>query len=244
MHLYGQMADMDAILAIAKRHGLVVIEDACQAHGAEYKGQRAGSMGLSGCFSFYPGQEPRRLRRRRHRRHQRRRRSAKTIRMLRDWGQEKRYHHVLKGFNYRMDGIQGAVLGVKLPYLEKWTELRRSARARRTVSTCKSAGVGVAAGSRQPPPRVSHLRGPHRPNATACRAHSRRRASPPACTIPSRCTCSRRTLDLGYKAGDFPESERAANEVLSLPMFPEMPTESVRMVADAVRAAALAGTRS
>src|SRR5690606_12658017 len=124
VHLYGQMAEMDAIMEIAERHGLPVIEDACQAHGAEYRGRRAGSVGLSGCFSFYPGKnlgacgeggmvvtsDDEQMR---------------QIRMLRDWGQERRYHHVLKGFNYRMDGIQGAVLRVKLRYLEDWTEARR-----------------------------------------------------------------------------------------------------------------------
>ncbi len=117
VHLYGQCADMDPILAIAKRHGLIVIEDACQAHGAEYKGRRAGSMGDMGCFSFYPGKNlgaygeagmvttdnPE---------------FARTIRMLRDWGAEKKYHHVLKGYNFRMEGIQGAVLRVKLRHLE------------------------------------------------------------------------------------------------------------------------------
>ncbi|RIK25859.1 MAG: erythromycin biosynthesis sensory transduction protein eryC1, partial [Chloroflexi bacterium] len=129
VHLYGQPADMDPILAIARRHGLVVIEDACQAHGAEYKGRRAGSMGDIGCFSFYPGKNlgaygeggaittnnPDYLR---------------TIRMLRDWGAEQKYHHILKGYNYRMDGIQGAILRVKLRYLEKWTESRRALAAR------------------------------------------------------------------------------------------------------------------
>ena len=128
VHLYGQTADMDPILGIAKRHGLVVIEDACQAHGAEYKGRRAGSMGHMGCFSFYPGknlgaygegglvttQDPE---------------FARTIRMLRDWGAEKKYQHVLKGYNFRMEGIQGAVLRVKLRYLEGWTESRRRAAA-------------------------------------------------------------------------------------------------------------------
>ena len=128
VHLYGQCADMDPILEIAKRHGLVVIEDACQAHGAEYKGRRAGSMGDMGCFSFYPGKNlgaygeagmvttdnPE---------------FARTIRMLRDWGAEKKYHHVLKGYNFRMEGIQGAVLRVKLRYLEGWTEGRRTAAA-------------------------------------------------------------------------------------------------------------------
>ena len=119
---------MDPILEIARRRGLIVIEDACQAHGAEYKGRRAGSMGDMGCFSFYPGKNlgaygeagmvvTDDLT------------YATTIRMLRDWGAEKKYHHVLKGYNFRMEGIQGAVLRVKLRYLEAWTEGRRTAAA-------------------------------------------------------------------------------------------------------------------
>ncbi len=118
VHLHGQTADMDPILEIAKRHQIVVIEDAAQAHGAEYKGRRAGSLGDMACFSFYPGKNlgacgeagmvvtdnPD---------------YERTLRMLRDWGAEKKYHHVLKGYNYRMEGIQGAVLRVKLQYLEK-----------------------------------------------------------------------------------------------------------------------------
>ncbi|MGZ9173515.1 MAG: DegT/DnrJ/EryC1/StrS family aminotransferase, partial [Candidatus Binatia bacterium] len=129
VHLYGQPADMDPILSIAKAHGLVVIEDAAQAHGAEYKGRRAGSMGEMSCFSFYPGKnlgacgeggmvvtkDPE---------------LTRTLRMLRDWGAERKYEHVLKGYNYRMEGIQGAVLRVKLRHLETWTEARRAAAAR------------------------------------------------------------------------------------------------------------------
>src|SRR4029079_12684374 len=128
VHLYGQCADMDPILAIAKKHNLVVIEDACQAHGAEYKGRRAGSMGDMGAFSFYPGKNlgaygegglvstsnPE---------------FNRTIRMLRAWGAEKKDQHVLKAYNSRMEGIQGAVLRVKLKYLEGWTEQRRAAAA-------------------------------------------------------------------------------------------------------------------
>src|SRR5438045_4213362 len=124
VHLFGQPADMDPILEIAKRHNLIVIEDAAQAHGAEYKGRRAGSMGQLACFSFYPGKnlgafgeggavvtnDPS---------------YTRTVRMLRDWGAEKRYHHVLKGYNYRLEGIQGAVLGVKLRHIEEWTRLRQ-----------------------------------------------------------------------------------------------------------------------
>ena len=121
VHLYGNPADMDPILEIARRHNLVVIEDAAQAHAAEYRGRRCGSIGDMGCFSFYPGKNlgaygegglvttnnPE---------------FARNIRMLRDWGAEKKYEHVLKGFNYRMEGIQGAILRVKLKYLEQWTE--------------------------------------------------------------------------------------------------------------------------
>src|SRR5204863_7618830 len=125
VHLYGQPADMDPILDIARRHGLVVIEDACQAHGARYKGRRVGSLGLDGAFSFYPGKnlgacgeggmavtnDPER---------------ARTMRMLRDWGQDRKYHHALKGFNYRMEGLQGSILRVKLRHLDAWTEARRA----------------------------------------------------------------------------------------------------------------------
>ena len=125
VHLYGQMADMAPILAIAQKHGIAVIEDACQAHGATYGADRAGSMGLSGCFSFYPGKnlgacgeggivvtnDAA---------------QAHRMRMLRDWGQEQRYHHTMKGFNYRMDGIQGAILRVKLRHLAAWTDARRA----------------------------------------------------------------------------------------------------------------------
>src|SRR5215470_15400267 len=125
VHLHGLMADMDPIMEIGRRRGLVVIEDAAQAHGAEYKGRRAGSVGDLGCFSFYPGKnlgaygeggmvvtdqgE-----------------FARRISLLRDWGQEAKYDHVVAGYNYRMDGIQGAVLNVKMDYIEAWTEARRS----------------------------------------------------------------------------------------------------------------------
>src|SRR5579862_1221102 len=125
VHLYGQSADMDPIMEIARRHGLVVIEDAAQAHGAKYKGHPVGSVGDMACFSFYPGKnlgaygeggavttsKPE---------------YAQTIRMLRDWGQDRKYHHVLRGFNYRMEGFQGAILRVKLRHLEAWTEARRA----------------------------------------------------------------------------------------------------------------------
>ena len=111
----------------------IVIEDACQAHGAEYKGRRAGSIGDMGCFSFYPGQEPRRVRRRRHGRRPATPSTTRTIRMLRDWGAEKKYQHVLKGYNYRLEGIQGAVLRVKLQATSKAGPRRAAPRPRTTT---------------------------------------------------------------------------------------------------------------
>jgi dTDP-4-amino-4,6-dideoxygalactose transaminase len=132
VHLYGQPADMDPILEIARRHGLLVIEDACQAHGAEYRGQRVGGIGDLGCFSFYPGKNlgaygEGGMVTTDNADH------ARRIRMLRDWGAERKYHHELKGFNYRLEGIQGAILRVKLRHLERWTEARRTATS--TTST-------------------------------------------------------------------------------------------------------------
>ncbi len=128
VHLHGRMADMDPIIEIARRHGLLVIEDAAQAHGSEYKGRRAGSIGDIGCFSFYPGKnlgaygeggavvcnDPV---------------LAHRVSLFRDWGQETKYNHVLPGYNYRMDGIQGAVLNVKMNYIEAWTDGRSAIAA-------------------------------------------------------------------------------------------------------------------
>jgi dTDP-4-amino-4,6-dideoxygalactose transaminase len=139
VHLYGQPADLEPILSIARQHGVAVIEDACQAHGAEYHGQRVGALGEIGAFSFYPGKNlgaygeggiavtnDAAL--------------AKTMRMLRDFGQETKYNHVLFGFNYRMESFQGAILRVKLRHLEAWTEARRTI-ARRYDELLGGCGV-------------------------------------------------------------------------------------------------------
>ena len=139
VHLYGQPADMGPILDTARARGITVIEDAAQAHGAEYKGQRAGSLADLACFSFYPGKNlgaygeagavvtanPE---------------YAKTIRLLRSWGESRRYYHDLRGFNYRMEGMQGAILRVKLRHLERWTEARR-AHAALYDALLKDSGV-------------------------------------------------------------------------------------------------------
>jgi dTDP-4-amino-4,6-dideoxygalactose transaminase len=231
VHLYGHPADMDPILDIARRHGLIVIEDACQAHGAEYKGRRAGSMGDLGCFSFYPGKNlgaygeggmvvtdnPE---------------YTRTVRMLRDWGAEKKYQHVLKGFNFRLEGLQGAVLRVKLRHLERWTEARRAAAARYDALF---AGSGVVTPKAAPHARhVYHLyairtanRQAWQDTLTAQGIHTGIHYPTPVHLLPA-------FANLGYRSGQFPHSEQAANEVLSLPMFPELTEAQSERVAHAV----------
>lgn len=231
VHLYGQMADMDPILEIAKKHNLLVIEDAAQAHGAEYKGKRAGSLGDLGCFSFYPGKNlgaygeggmvvtnnPE---------------YNRTIRMLRDWGAEKKYEHVLKGYNYRLEGMQGAILRVKLRHLEAWTNARR-AHAARYNQALQGKGVGI-------PEEMPYARHVHHIYAirTTKRAdliqHLNASSIQNGIHYPSPVHLLPAYADLGYKAGQFPHSENAASEVLSLPMYPEMAEGAPEEVAAAI----------
>lgn len=231
VHLYGQPADMDPIMAVARRHGLVVIEDACQAHGAEYKGRRVGSIGDFGCFSFYPGKnlgaygeggmvvtdsaE-----------------HARTVRMLRDWGAEKKYEHVLKGYNFRLEGMQGAVLRVKLPHLERWTEARRAA-ARHYDALF--AGTDVAAPWTAPDVRhVHHLYVVRTPRRAAWQDALTAQGIQTGIHYPTPVHLLPAFADLGYRKGQFPHAERAASEVLSLPMFPELTAAQREEVAQAV----------
>ncbi len=219
VHLYGQPADMEPIIEIARRHNLTVIEDAAQAHRAEYKGQRVGSIGDLGCFSFYPGKNlgaygeggmvvtnnPE---------------YARTIQMLRDWGQEQRYHHVLKGYNYRMEGMQGAILRVKLRYLDSWTEARRANAA---LYDELLANLDVKTPTVMP---YSH----HVYHIYAMRSHRRdwlqqmlnEQGIQTGIHYPIPVHLQPAYSDLGYKPGDFPHSELAAKEVFSLPMYAEL----------------------
>lgn len=231
VHLYGHPADMDPILEIARRRGLVVIEDAAQAHGARYKGRPCGSIaGLAG-FSFYPGKnlgaygeggaavtsDPG---------------MAKTMRLLRSWGEERRYEHTLKGFNYRMDGIQGAILRVKLRHLDAWTEARR-ARAADYARAFAGKGIVIpteADGCRH----VYHVYAVRLRNRDATRAHLQERGIQSGVHYPIPIHLQPAYRDLGYSAGAFPVAERVASEVLSLPMFPEMTSAQVAEVAEAV----------
>jgi dTDP-4-amino-4,6-dideoxygalactose transaminase len=232
VHLYGQPADMDPILDIARRRNLVVIEDAAQAHGAEYKGRRCGSMGDMACFSFYPGKNlgaygeggmvvtdnPE---------------LARTMRMLRDWGAEKKYHHVLKGYNYRLEGIQGAILRVKLKYLEGWTEARRAAAAKYTAALADAPLVTPVA---MPYSRhVFHVYAIMTPQRDRLSADLTAQGIQNGIHYPIPVYELEAHADLGYKHGDFPNSEKAATEQLSLPMFPELTEEQIATVAGAVQ---------
>jgi dTDP-4-amino-4,6-dideoxygalactose transaminase len=235
VHLYGQPVDMEALLRVAHQHGLVVIEDACQAHGAEVLGRRAGSLGDMGCFSFYPGKNlgaygeggmvvtarPD---------------LARTLRMLRDWGAERKYQHELKGYNYRMDALQGAVLRVKLRHLERWTEARR-ALAERYNHALDAAGVSRPA-VRPDVRHVWHLYVVRSAQRALWQERLQAQGIQTGIHYPAPVHLLPAFRDLGHKPGDFPHAEAAAREVLSLPMYPELGEARVDEVARAVAALA------
>ncbi len=231
VHLYGQAADMDPIIAIARRHGLVVIEDACQAHGAEYKGRRVGGIGDLGCFSFYPGKNLGAYGEggmvvTGHAGY------ARTIRMLRDWGAETKYQHVLKGYNFRLEGLQGAVLRVKLRHLDAWTEARRAAAARYHALL---AGSGIALPEAMPHARhVYHLYVIRTAHRAAWQQALAGQGIQTGIHYPTPVHLLPAFAELGHCAGQFPNAERAAHEVLSLPMFPELTAAQCEEVARAV----------
>src|SRR5262245_8130132 len=231
VHLYGQPADMDPILAIARKHGLKVIENAAEGHGAEYQGKRVGSLGVLGCFSFYPGKnlgaygeggmvvtnDAK---------------YAETMRMLRDGGQARKYHHVLRGYNYRMEGLQGAILRVKLRHLDAWTEGRRShaleyERYLRDADVVRPAEMPYAR-------HVYHIYAVRSADRTELQRTLQTHGVQTGIHYPIPVHLQDGYRDLGYVAGEFPQTERAAREVLSLPMFSELSNMQVEMVSAAV----------
>jgi dTDP-4-amino-4,6-dideoxygalactose transaminase len=236
VHLHGLMADMDPIIDIARRRGLVVIEDAAQSHGAEYKGRRAGSIGDVGCFSFYPGKNlgaygeggaavtnnPE---------------LARQMVLLRDWGQETKYNHVVAGYNYRMDGIQGAVLNVKMDHIEAWTE------ARRAVASHYDRLLASSRYRRPAPP--SHCRHVYHVYAIELTQRDEVQKALQAAGIgtgihyPVPVHLQNAYADLGYGPGDFPVTETLADRFLSLPIYAELRPEQVAVVVRGLEQASL-----
>ena len=232
VHLYGQTADMDPLNAIGAKHKIPVIEDACQAHGAYYKGRRAGSLGAAACFSFYPSKNlgacgeggavttnDAEL--------------AKKVRMLRDHGSVKKYEHDFPAYNLRLEGLQGGVLSVKLPHLDGWNDNRRILAARYNQLF---AGSKVATPKEMPyAQHVYHLYVVLVEQREALKQALHEQGIETGLHYPIPLHLQKAYRHLGYKEGDFPVSERVASHLLSLPMYAELPIEHVEHVAKAVR---------
>jgi len=233
VHLYGQTADMDPITEAAHKHGLHVIEDACQAHGAEYKGNKAGSLGIAGCFSFYPGKnlgaygeagavvtDDTGL--------------AENIRFLRDHGQPQKYYHRMIGWNARMDGIQGAVLTVKLNYLDQWNVLRRQNAVlyKHLLDTGDGILLPEEAEHRK---HVYHLFSVRLPYRDELLSDLKTKDIHCAIHYPVPIHLQDAYKYLGLKAGAFPVTEKTAGEVLSLPMFPELTAPMIEQVCNEIK---------
>lgn len=235
VHLYGQTADMDPILAVAREYDLVVVEDACQAHGAQYRGQMSGTLGDFAAFSFYPSKNlgcygdggavvTRDAA------------SAERLRMLRNYGQTQRYTHQIKGFNSRLDEIQAAVLSAKLPLLDAYN-LRRAAIAETYTRLIQSGAVITP---------VAQPYGRHAWHLFVVRHHDRdglmaRLESAGVATLihyPIPIHLQRAYADLGLSKGALPVAERLAQEILSLPMFPQLTDDEVELVASRVNSVA------
>lgn len=232
VHLYGQPADMDAINAIARKHKLAVVEDAAQAHGAEYKGKRVGSLGDIAGFSFYPGKNI----------------GAcgeggiivtgnkdydQRVKRLRNWGEAERYQHVEVGFNYRMDGIQGAVLRVKMRYLEEWTN-RRIAIANRYTTEIRHPYVRLPCVAAYTTRHVYHQYVLLTDKREAFMSYMKSKAIGTNIHYPHPVYTMPAYSGLGYKLGACPVSELSAKSCVSLPLFPEMSDNEVTTVIEAI----------
>jgi dTDP-4-amino-4,6-dideoxygalactose transaminase len=233
VHLYGHPADMDPILEFARAHGLPVIEDACQAHGAEYKGRRVGSLGDAGCFSFYPGKnlgamgeagavvtgDPN---------------IQAVMRTLRDHGQVKKYHHVMVGWNCRMDGIQAVVLRTKLAFLDQYNHLRRTHSE--VYSNAFDELEGIVTPIEQDYARhVYHVYAVRVQNREAVMQVLGASQIGYAIHYPVPIHLQKAYKSLGYTLGSFPVAERHAGELLSLPVFPELTSGQRDWVIDSVK---------
>lgn len=244
VHLYGQMADMDPIMLLAQEHGLVVIEDAAQAIGAEYKGRRAGSIGHYGCFSFFPSKNlgacgdagmivtndaPR----------------AEKLKCLRGHGSKPKYHHRMVGGNFRLDAIQAAVVSAKLPHLDQWTKARQH-NAARYDQLFQQAELPIGLPATKQSRHIFNQYIIRLSNRDELQAHLKKQGVGTEVYYPVPMHIQECFAHLGYSAGSFPESERAAKETLALPIYPELTDEAADWVVACIgafttRASELAG---
>lgn len=228
VHLYGQMVDMDRIMQIARAHGLFVVEDACQAHGAEYNGQRAGSIGDAGCFSFYPGKNlgaygeagavvtnDAEL--------------AEKIRVLRDHGQARKYFHSMIGWNARMDGFQGAVLSVKLKHLPAWNDARKR-NARLYDELLADADDVITPVEVDRAGHVYHVYAIRTKDRDALINYLAEKNVYCGIHYPMPIHLQNAYSFLGKGKGSFPVAEKCAEQLVSLPMFPELSKEQIEYV--------------
>lgn len=235
VHLYGQPADLEAIMQVARRHNLLVIEDAAQAHGAQYHGRRVGSIGDAACFSFYPSKNlgaygdggaivtnDDSL--------------ALKIRHLRDHGSVQKYQHEMVGYNSRLDALQAVVLSVKLKYLDQWNAMR--ARNAHLYNELLSEIPGVV--TPQVLPDVQHVYHLYvirltRGDRNRLQAHLKAHGIETGIHYPQPVHLTKAFAHLGYREGDFPIAERCARAILSLPMYPELRAEQIEHVAQEIQ---------
>ena len=230
VHLYGQPVDMDPLMEVAKKHNLKVVEDACQAHGAEYKGRRTGSLGDVGCFSFYPGKnlgaygdggmavtDDNEV--------------AGKIQILRNLGSKVKYYHIEKGFNSRLDTIQAAILNVKLKHLDDWNTKRREAAAAYNALLKEIPGI-VTPKETEYSTHVYHLYVIRVKERDKVLAKLKELDIGAGIHYPIPVHLLDCYKDLGYAEGSFPITEVCAKEILSLPLFPEITSEQIRYVVE------------
>jgi dTDP-4-amino-4,6-dideoxygalactose transaminase len=233
VHLYGQPADMEPILDIGNKHGLDIIEDACQAHGALYKGRKTGSLGKIGCFSFYPGKnlgaygeggaivtQDEDI--------------AHKIQMIRDHGQSKKYHHQLEGYNGRLDAIQAGVLRIKLRKLDEWNKSRRrnASLYNELLGNTPGVEVTVEEGFAQ---SVYHLYVIFVENREGLQKYLGENGIGTGLHYPVPLHLQTAYDHLGYKEGDFPVAEMLSKKLLSLPMYPQLTHSQIEYVVENIK---------
>ena len=234
VHLFGQTADMDPIMEIANKHGLHVIEDACQAHGSEYRGKRAGSMGHAGCFSFYPGKNlgaygeagavvtnDEKI--------------YKKIHMFRDHGQSQKYYHDILGWNTRMDGLQGAILQVKLGHLDEWNR-RRIENAKLYNDILFDVDGIVVPQTAAYAKHVFHVYAVRVKNRSVMMNSLKEKGVSCGIHYPIPVHLQKVYRDIGLEKGSYPVSEKCAETMISLPMFSELTKQQIEHVVEGVKA--------